>query len=362
MNALTLNPSLTVHSENPFNAESSPAILCETFITPEEHFFIRTHGSIPEIDSEQYKLRVTGMVQRPLDLPLNKILNDFPRRTITATVQCAGNRRAEFSRIAEIHGEINWDAGAIGNARWTGALLSEILKAAGTDSEATQVSFAGMDAIEHLGPNSRFGASIPISKAMGEEVILAYGMNEKPLSPMHGFPLRAIVPGYIGARSVKWLGEIAVEAQPSTNYFQSRAYKIFPPDVRAETADWTTGLSLGHFPVSAVITRPLEGAKIRSGPFVFQGYAIAGGRSIERVDLSFDNGETWSVAELLGAPDPWTWRFWRREINLAPGNFHLSIRAWDSAAQTQPENPKRIWNFRGYVNNAWHRVNFSVHS
>ena len=177
------------------------------------------------------------MVQRPLDLPLNKVLNDFPSRTITATIQCAGNRRAELSRIADIHGEINWDSGAIGNARWTGVLLSEILKEAGTDSEATHVSFAGMDAIEDLGPNSRFGAAIPISKAMGEEVILAYGMNEKPLSALHGFPLRAIVPGYIGARSVKWLSEVAVGVQPSANYFQSYAYKVFPPDIRAETAE-----------------------------------------------------------------------------------------------------------------------------
>jgi sulfite oxidase len=362
MNALPWNHSLIIRSENPLNAETPLPLLRENFITPEKHFFIRNHGGIPEISPERYRLRVTDRVHRPLDLSLKQIRTEFKSKTITAVLQCAGNRRSELAHIAPIRGEINWNAGAIGNARWTGVLLRDILAEAGIDSEAAYVFFAGMDAIEPSGPSSAFGASIPISKAMSEEVILAYGMNEKPLSKIHGFPLRAIVPGYIGARSVKWLGEIAVQALPSNNYFQSHAYKIFPSDVRDETADWSTGISLGSYPVNAVITSPREGAQLKTGPFMVHGYAIAGGRSIERVDLSLNKGETWITAELLGASDPWSWRFWKKEIKLEAGIVHLSVRAWDSAMQTQPEDPVKIWNFKGYVNSAWHCIPFSVHS
>ncbi len=361
MNVSNKHPSLIVHQARPFIAETPLELITKSYITPEEIFFVRNHGSIPEINVDQYRLRVTGMVRSTLSLSLDEI-HKFSSKTISATLQCAGNRRSDFSRIAPIEGEINWNAGAIGNAQWTGVPLDAILDAAGIDPEITHVAFSGLDVVEHPGPNSRFGASIPISKAMSGETLLAYRMNGKPLTAIHGFPLRVLVPGYIGARSVKWLGEISVRDRPSENYFQARAYKIFPPHVRAETADWATGLSLGNMPVNAVITRPLHGAILKSGRFLVQGYAIAGGRPIERVDLSFDEGRTWMTAELRGAPDPWSWRFWEREVNLDPGLVRISVRAWDDAAQTQPEDPGKIWNFKGYANNAWHRISFSVRS
>jgi sulfite oxidase len=185
-------------------------------------------------------------------------------------------------------------------------------------------------------------------------------MNGEPLSAMHGFPIRVLVSGYIGARSVKWLEEITVQTQPSANYFQSHAYKSFPPDIRAETADWRKGLTLENVPVNAVITRPLEGEILKQKRFLIQGYAISGGQSIERVEFSFDEGKTWITAKLLGASDPWSWRFWEEEVDLLPGIVRIWARAWDSAAQTQPEDPNKIWNFKGYVNNAWHRITCRV--
>jgi sulfite oxidase len=361
MNFFGKNSSLIVHKEMPFNAETPLELITKSCITPEEVFFVRNHGSIPEIDAEQYRLRVTGMVRRTLSLSLDEI-SKFSSKTISATLQCAGNRRSEFSLFAPVKGEINWNAGAIGNAQWTGVPLDAILDAAGIDPESAHVAFSGLDVVDHPDSDSRFGVSIPISKAMSGEVLLSYRMNGKPLPIIHGFPLRVLVPGYIGARSVKWLGEISVRDRASENYFQANAYKIFPPDIRAETADWATGLSLGNMAVNAVVTRPLQRATLKSGRFLVQGYAIAGSRPIERVELSFDEGRTWTSAELRGSPDPWSWRFWEREVNLDPGFVRISVRAWDDAGQTQPEDPGGIWNFKGYANNAWHRISITVRS
>jgi sulfite oxidase len=355
------HPDLIVQSKDPFNAGPPLELLRQALVTPMELFFVRNHGSVPNVDQTHYRLSITGMVKRSLQLSLDEIRNGFPKSTVMATLQCAGNRRQELMAMAPIPGEVPWGAEAISNAMWSGVPLQEVSLAAGIELEAQHVAFTGLDEVEKGRRIFGFGGSIPIDKALSPDVLLAYEMNGEPLAPVHGFPLRVVVPGYIGARSIKWLANITVQREPSDNYFQAHAYKLFPSHVRAETANWSQGLMLGELPVNAIICKPLEGETVEAGPVLVQGYALSGGgRRIARVDISSDGGENWAVADLSKESHPWAWSFWEARLNLKRGPCQIIVRAWDSAANTQPEDPKRIWNFKGYVNNAWHRVNVRV--
>lgn len=352
---------LIVKKQNPLNAEPPLEALRGSFITPTEAFYIRDHGSIPRTDPEQYRLTVGGKVKKPLSLSLDDLRRDFPKCTLTATLQCAGNRREELSEVEEAEG-VQWEEGAIGTAQWGGAELRAVLRAAGGDESAGHVAFAAFDAVEKEGRRFGFGGSIPMAKALAPEVLLAWEMNGAPLPHEHGHPLRVVVPGYIGARSVKWLSRISVQDQPSDNYFQRHAYKLFPPDVDEDNVRWEQGMMLGELPVNAAICNPLEGEAVAAGTLRVQGYAIAGGgRTVERVDLSADGGRSWTAAALTGGQDsPWAWTLWEAALEVRPGDLELVVRAWDSAAQTQPEDPEQVWNFKGYLNNAWHRVRVRV--
>lgn len=352
---------MLVRAEDPLNAEPPPDALRSSFITPVEDFFTRNHAPVPHVDPSSYRLRVCGLVQRPLQLSLDDLRRLFPARSVVATLQCAGNRRHELMAIKRIDDEVPWHTCAVGTAEWRGVALCDVLAAAGADSEARHVAFLGLDSVRKGEREFGFGGSIPLEKAMSPEVILAFEMNGAPLRPIHGFPLRVVVPGYIGARSVKWLAQITVQAEPSDNYFQARAYKLFSPHVTADTADWTRGLMLGELSVNAVICTPQQDEVVPAGPVRLAGYALTGGgRTVERVELSFDDGESWTVADLAPEGNRWTWRFWQTVVHLTPGTHQVCVRAWDSAANTQPEKTKHVWNFKGYMNNAWHRVRFTV--
>jgi sulfite oxidase len=169
-----------------------------------------------------------------------------------------------------------------------------------------------------------------------------------------------VVPGWIGARSVKWLTRVNLREEPSENYFQSKAYRLFPPQTGPENVVWETGLMLGEFNVSSVISTPAPGDTLPSGDTVVRGWAFAGERRVERVDVSADGGRTWQTADLEPEKARWTWRRWETRVTLALGEHEIVCRAWDSAAQTQPENAAQVWNFKGYMNNAWHRVGVRV--
>lgn len=353
------HPGLLVRQSAPLNGGPAPEWVIRGFETPNELFFVRNHGDVPEVDAAAYRLIVDGLVRRPLSLTLDEI-HHFPKKTVAATLQCAGNRRLEMMAVEPIPGELPWGTEAISNAVWGGVPLSELLAAAEPRSRARHAAFTGLDEAERHGHRFHFGGSIPLDKARGPEVLLAYEMNGEPLPPVHGAPLRVVVPGYIGARSVKWLSQITLQGTPSDNYFQSRAYRLFPPHMRAETVDYDQGMMLGDFPVSSVICSPLDGETLPAGTVTVKGWALAGGgRTVERVDLSADGGRTWTVAS-LGSPGAdrgsWTWRLWEAALDLPAGPRELICRAWDSAAHTQPEHPAQVWNFKGYVNNAWHRV------
>ena len=351
------HPEIVTRSELPLNAEPPLELLRQSFITPTKLFYVRNHGSIPEPDTNEYRLAVTGMVQQELRLSIDEIRENFSKGTVTATLQCAGNRRQGLMEVASIPGEEPWSAGAIGNAQWSGAPLWEVLQAAGVKPEVQHVAFTGLDEIEMESQRFGFGGSIPIGKAMNPEVLLAYEMNGEPLAVEHGFPLRAVAPGYIGARSVKWLSSITLQEEPSFNYYQAYSYKLFPPEVDEETADWEKGLMLGEMAVNSVICQPTDGETVPAGQVLLRGYAITGGdRSVQRVDVSTDGGESWVTAELQEGNEPWAWRFWETSVDLESGQYEIVARAWDAAANTQPESAQQIWNFKGYMNNSWHRI------
>ena len=333
-------PDTIVHQREPLNAETPRAALAGAALTSVERFYVRNHGPVPETAGP---LRVDGLVAEPLELSLAD-LQALPRRELTVTLQCAGNRRADLMSVRDIPGESPWGPGATGTARWAGAALADVLAAAGIDPAARHVGLTGADHSEEADPPQLYEISIPRHKALRPEVLLAWEMNGEPLAPVHGAPLRAVVPGYIGARSVKWLERIELRAEPSEGYYQAVAYRLFD-------------IPLGEVALNGDI---LSAAAI-DGRVELEGYAFAGGeRKVSRVEVSADGGERWTVAELLDDQGPWAWRLWRAALELPPGRHEVVARAWDSAGATQPENAASVWNPKGYANSAWARLEVGV--
>jgi hydroxyacylglutathione hydrolase len=350
--AAAKDPALVVWSEEPLNAEAPVEMLCRTEITPNELFFVRNHGPIPEVDPAAYQLTVRGLVSDPLTVSLSELRQQFERVTVDAVLTCAGNRRSELAAIAPIPDQAPWGPGATGNARWGGVRLRDVLQAAGLETGAAHVAFTGLDRCAEEGEVIPFGGSIPLTKALAPEVLLADEMNGKPLPPAHGYPLRVIAPGYIGARSVKWLATITVQSEPSTNYFQARTYRLYPSRVRSETTP-EHGFSLGETPVNSVVCTPAEGAIVTGPRVLARGYALTGGtREIERVEVSLDRGAAFATGRLPDRGQAGAWRLWEAEFELGPGPYELAVRAWDSAASTQPESAEGLWNLKGYINNS----------
>jgi len=269
-------------------------------------------------------------------------------------MQCAGNRRADMQGVRPTSGD-PWAPGAIGNAAWTGVALADVLRAAGAETGASlHIAFDACDEVE-MPKEGRFtyGASIPMAKAMSPEVLLAYAMNGEPLAPEHGFSLRAVVPGFAGVRSPKWLTAITVQDKPSGNHMQQRDYKLVPPNLTEATVDWDKGVTIYDMPLNSAICEPAPGAGLKAGGTT--------ARDIMRVDVSSDGGRTWKKAELERDADaPRSWTFWSATLELPKGRHELAVRAWDSAGQTQPAPPDDIWNFKGYLSAAWHRVRVSA--
>lgn len=351
---------LTVHTTTPFNAETRPDVLREHFITPRNLFFARNHGDIPQVDSDSYRLTINGMVETPLSLSLDDLRRNFPTHMLIATMVCAGNRRSELNNVTPIKNEVLWETGAVSTAEWRGVSLADVLRAVGIDASTGHVAFHGLDRIEKGGKSFNFGGSIPLDKALSSEVLLAYEMNGEPLPHEHGFPLRAVVPGYIGARSVKWLSTITIQEQPSDNYYQARAYKMFPPDVTAATVNWHDGDMLNEWCINSIISSPREGEVIHGDQVTVQGFALPGhGATITNIEVSADGGQTWQTAMLASMNVSWAWCFWEINVSLKPGENQLVVRATDSSGNRQFDNMPDLWNFKGYMNNAWHRVNVS---
>src|SRR4051794_5349151 len=242
--------TMLVHGSDPFNAEPPRAALAASDLTGVACFYVRNHGPVP--DWGEWRVRVDGLVDTPLELSL-EALRALPRAQVIATLQCAGNPRAGLIALRDIPGEAPWGPGATGTAAWTGVSLRDALARAGVRDGAAHVAFVGADVSTEAQPPQAFGGSIPLAKALLSEVVLAFEMNGQPLLPVHGAPVRVVVPGYIGARSVKWVQRIEVRAAPGDGYFQDVAYRLLD---EGEEPGPGRGFALGEVALNADILSP----------------------------------------------------------------------------------------------------------
>ncbi len=352
---------MVVHESEPYNAEPPRGALADQVLTATDTFYSRNHGPIPRLEPTSWRLRFDGMVDGARDFSLDQLRTEFAAHTVLATLQCAGNRRAGLIEVRDIPGEDPWGPGATSTAQWSGVRLSDVLAAAGLSPGAAHIAFDAPDVSQLADPPQSYGASIPVHKALGAETLLAWAMNDQPLPAVHGAPVRVVVPGHIGARSVKWVQRITAQRQPSDNYFQATAYRLLPAEADPSQAGPGDGLSLGAVAVNSDILRPDDGASLPAGPTEVAGYAFAGGdRGVARVDVSVDGGRTWRQAELDDQRSPWAWQHWRCTLTLPGGEVEIIARAWDTSAAAQPESPAQLWNPKGYVNNSWARVHVTV--
>jgi len=350
---------MLVHEHDPFNAEPPRQALAHSAITPLDTFYVRGHGPVCNIEQTGWTMRIDGLVGQELSLTLDDLRSDRFRHTeVTATLQCAGNRRSGLIEVRDIPGEAPWGPGATGTAHWRGVPLRDVLAEAHLLTDAAHIAFIGADLSDEADPPQLYGASIPLRKALADEVLLAYEMNGTPLASVHGAPVRIIVPGYIGARSVKWLQRIEIRDEPWDGYYQATAYRLLPP---GEEPAPGKGMALEEVALNADFLFPDDNTTVRAGTTRVGGYALAGGtRTISRVDISADGGQTWTQANLLENQGPWAWRLWQADLNLPAGEHELIARAWDSAANLQPERAESVWNPKGYVNNSWTRIHIHV--
>ena len=350
---------MILRTQQPYNLGTPLHLLAQHHLTPVPLFYVRNHAAIPIVDPTTFRLTVDGLVDVPLTLSLNDLRTRFDSHTVKATLQCAGNRRTELIEHAPVPDELPWDTDAIGTATWEGVRLHDVLDAAGIHPATQYIAFIGLDQVTKQDRTFGFGGSILLDKAMSEEVLLVHSMNGEPLPIDHGYPLRVVVPGYIGARSIKWLTRITLQTEPSENYYQAHAYKLFPPSVNNTSVDWSGGVMLDHLNVNAVIFSPTAQQALPAGRTRISGYALTGhGRQVEQVRVSSDGGDHWHVLLLRPRPkeDIWTWVFWETELELAHGAHEIVAYAIDSAGEQQPREVDAIWNFKGYMNNVWHRV------
>jgi sulfite oxidase len=305
-------------------------------------------------DAKSWQLSITGEVDKPLTLTLAN-LEKLPLHSVVNTMECAGNGRS--LQNPKVPG-IQWGKGAVGNARFSGPSLKTLLEKAGLKDSAKHVQFRGLDQVPGKVPP--FIRSIPIEKAMDTDTIVATHMNGSPLTPHHGFPARAVTPGWVGAASCKWLAEITVLDKPAEGNFMNPGYRlpntpVKPGDaVKPEDTHALTALA-----IKSLIAAPSEGAKLRRQACLIQGTAWAGEADITRVEISTDSGATWNEAKLGKDQAKYAWRLWSYNWNpVKAGDYTILSRATDSQGRVQPETP--AWNPSGYLYNAYDQVKVNV--
>eukprot|EP01103_Thecamoeba_quadrilineata_P005309 TRINITY_DN15125_c0_g1_i1.p1 TRINITY_DN15125_c0_g1~~TRINITY_DN15125_c0_g1_i1.p1 ORF type:complete len:409 (-),score=78.93 TRINITY_DN15125_c0_g1_i1:74-1300(-) len=381
------------HSVQPFIGEPTRKELIGQFITSNNIHFVRVHSEVPEIDIPNYRFRISGEVQKPLELTVNDLKTRFPRVDVVATCVEAGLRKHDlvaFNPLPNEHPQLDQ---AAGTAVYSGVPLRDLLREAGARGTARHVISTGLDVLVRKRELINYENSIPIEKAQSPEVLVAYEMNGVPIDQIHGGPVRLVVPGYFGHRWVMWLKEIKLSPVPSQNYFHTDVYRFFPPTARAGREHWADPthvngpVEMAEYPVNCVILAP-HGAKTNNlpanSPVVIRGYAIAGGgRPIVRIDISSNDGKSWQPAKIIPqplvkeveenpnnagigrlaskiTPYPFAWVWWEATLTLPEGSHEVVARAYDSALNSQPHHVELVWNYRGYNNNAWTRVSLTT--
>jgi len=324
---------MIIRQKDPLNLEM-PFGMLDGFTTPNERFYVRCHFPIPEIDVRKWTLKVEGAVEHPTEFTYDEV-QQFQVRDLIATIECAGNSRVFL--VPKGKG-VQWELGAIGNAEWTGFALADILQRVGLKSSARELVLEGADngpiaESPHPAGKVHFARSLPINKAM-DDVVLAYKMNGEQLPAAHGFPLRAVVPGWYGMASIKWLQRIVVTEERFQGYYQTVDYSY-----------WQSGdagpelIPLSRMQVKAEIAKPgINEVFAPNDNYVIRGAAWTSEAEITKVEVTTNAGALWSEAKLIGDSDKNAWRLW--EFNWrtpkAPGRYTLMARATDSRGRTQP--------------------------
>ncbi|KAJ1569474.1 hypothetical protein HK405_004172 [Cladochytrium tenue] len=411
---------LATHKLKPRNAEPPTGELLQSFVTPNELFYVRTHMWVPVVGSgasgtadggDAHVLTVELPDGDVREYTVDELKARFPVHRVTAVMQCSGNRRADMTRNAAKTNGLKWSVGAISNAVWEGVRLTDVLADAGLqvsgpgaataagrvgdgqngsslDGRTYHVQFTELEA---------YGSSIPLAKAVDPrgDVLLAFGMNGDVLPRDHGYPLRVVVPGHVAARSVKWLSEMVVSEEESYSQWQRRDYKCFGPNEGANP-DWDRAPAIQELPVNNAITGVWVGEDVREGhvtwparaaaaettegaegekwrqqqqqgeaePIALQGYAYSGGfREVTRVNVSVDGGRTWDQAKLVGGDDDDGDSGSSGSDGKDDGAEEeglrcttLVVKATDEKYGSQPETHAGIYNVRGNLATAWHRV------
>jgi nitrate reductase (NAD(P)H) len=376
---------------HPFNSEPPVQCLTETgFLTPGNLHIIRNHGAVPQLDWKTHQLVVDGpLVTKPLTLSMDVLTTEFPTTEFPVSISCCGNRRKEMNMIKQTIG-FNWGSAAVGTMVYKGVLLRDLLIAAGIDTtnlSGKYVEFIGTDDLpnksggpgpfedEPWGDKVKYGTSIPLAKCMdpADEVMVAFQANGERLHPDRGYPVRLVIPGYIGGRMIKWLAKIRVIPHESKNCYHYWDNKYMPPQVTAEIAAadgwwYKQEYIINELSLNSLICTPnhddfvpLSASNIDK-PFEISGYAHSGGgRMVTRVEVSTDKGATWELATIKRTEQPnpygkyWCWIWWTYQVPaVASLDEEIWCRAWDTSNSPQPHTP--TWTLMGQSSNHIFRV------
>jgi sulfane dehydrogenase subunit SoxC len=323
-------------------------------LTPIGLHYLLTHYDIPDVDVATWRLELDGLVERPLSLSLDEI-HARPAEEVVVTMECAGNGRAHVEPHVVSQ---PWLHEAVGTARWRGAPVAALLHEAGVRGDAVEALFVGLDRGVEGEEEQAFARSLPVAELLEGDALLAYEVNDVPLPPQHGFPLRLVVPGWYGMTSVKWLSRITLRDRPFDGYQMSHSYRVRLEE--DEPGEPITTIAPRSLMVPPGIPEFLTRARIvERGACELVGRAWSGGGEVVAVEVSADGGSTWSAAELgdvsLGR---WAWRSWRFLWGAEPGEHELCCRARDETGAEQPLDAP--WNLGGYKNNAVQRVPVTV--
>jgi len=366
-----LSKNTVLHNDMPIVAEVPGKVLIQDWRTKSTNFYMRHHFPVPDLTPNDYRLRIHGIgLNQDVVLTLAD-LKSFPKFTIDATLMCTGNRRSEMVRAAPKTTGLPWKVGGLSNAKWAGCRLYDVLQSIGfrmgDNARVKYVRFEGFDKGKRA--SQRFGSSIHVSQTLPMfDVILAYEMNGTDIPKIHGYPIRAIIPGCTAARSVKWLERIELADSHYQGHYQKVAYKMWTPRIESFKGYNMSDIPPIHFlPVQAACCNLDDGDEVAGDTFEARGYALSGaGRKIIRVDVSINDGDSWQTAELVpnGQEDgrSWAWTFWKTTVKLPKRQtplripFTLISKATDSHHNTMPDTLKGLINPRGYLNNQWHRI------